>query len=182
MAQIFVLLAIFILSAVSAFSQDKAADFSGKWTLDTSASKIDGPGRIESMTMTVSQTETEITVETETKRAAPPEGGMGGRGGGMMRGGFGGGDRTTTYSLNGKETTIEQETPMGAMPVKLKAKPEKDKLKLSQTRTFSGQMGEMTLTTKEEWSLSADGKTLTVKSETATPRGTNSSTLVFTKS
>ena len=47
--------------------------------------------------------------------------------------------------------------------------------------TFSGQMGDVTRTTKETWSLSDDGKTLTVNRETSSPRGTNSTTMVFVK-
>ena len=123
----------------------------------------------------------------------PPEGamqgdgqgnGMGrGGGGGMGRGGFGGGsgDGTTTYTLDGKESKITQESPMGAIPVSLKAKIDAGKLKLSQTRTINTQMGEISVTTKETWTLSEDGKTLTVKRDMETPRGTNSSEMVFVK-
>lgn len=182
-----VLTAIFTLvCAVAAVSaQDKMTDFSGKWNLDASKSKLDERMRIESMTLDVTQTDKEIKIETKTKRAPRPDGEMsgGGQGRGMGRGGFGGGgDGTTVYSLDGKETKSEQETAMGKIPVIFKAKMEKDgKLKLSSSRTFSGQMGEMTVTSKETWWLSDDGKTLTVKREMETPRGTNSSELVFTK-
>jgi hypothetical protein len=55
-------------------------------------------------------------------------------------------------------------------------------LTLSSSRTISSQAGEMTITTKETWTLSGDGKTLTVKSETQSPRGTQTSEMVFTKS
>jgi hypothetical protein len=44
-----------------------------------------------------------------------------------------------------------------------------------------GPNGEITLTTKESWKLSADGKTLTVDRETTNPRGTQTSKLVFVK-
>jgi hypothetical protein len=185
-----IFLAAFIcLLAISAFAQDKKADFSGSWTLDVSKSKLDERSRIESMTMTVTQTDKDIKVETATKRLPPPEGaggngqgggGMGG-GGGMRRGGFGG-DGTTVYALGGKETITETETPMGKMPVKLKADLEKDgKLKLSSSRTFNTPNGEVSMTAKEAWTLSEDGKTLTVKRDTESPRGTNSSEMVFTK-
>jgi hypothetical protein len=70
---------------------------------------------------------------------------------------------------------------MGAMPVKLTAKIEEGKLNLSQSRTFNTQMGEITSVTKETWTISEDGKTLTVKRDSETPRGTNSSEMVFTK-
>lgn len=182
MMQIMVFFAIVVLSALSVFSQSSVANYSGTWTLDLANSKLDERSRIESMKMTVSQTDKEITVATETKRPAPPANAPQGRpGGGMGRGGFGGGDGKFTYSLDGKETSDVQVTGMGSTPVKLKAQSEGGKLKLSTTRTINSQMGEVTLTTKEEWGLSADGKTLTVNREMETPRGTNSVTLVFTK-
>jgi hypothetical protein len=174
-----------VLAVAAVSAQDRTAGFAGSWTLDASKSKLDERMRIESMTLSVTQTDKELKVETKTKRAPRPEGETGGgqgRGGGMGRGGFGGGDGTTVYSLDGKETKVEQETPAGKIPVLYKANLEKgSKLTLSSSRTISGQMGEMTITTKETWSLSEDGKTLTVKRETETPRGTQSSEMVFTK-
>lgn len=170
---------LFAISSVSARAQGAIADFSGTWKLDTTKSKLDERARIESMTMNVSQTATEITVSTETKRAAPPEGAPGGRGPGMGRGGLG--DGKFTYSLDGKETTSEQASQFGVVPVKLKASGSGSTLKLTLKRTVNSPMGEMTMTTNEEWTLSADGKSLTVKRDQETPRGTNSSTFVFVK-
>ncbi len=172
------LLAVLVgLFALSALAQDKAKDYSGTWTLDASKSKLDERSRIEAMTMTVAQTDKELKVTTETKRAARADSASGG----MGRGGRGG-DGTTTYSLDGKETKIQQETPMGAMPVTLKAKTESGgALKLSSARTFNGPQGEVTMTTNETWTLSADGKTLTVNREIQSPRGNVSSEMVFTK-
>lgn len=190
MKKILFLTTFVCLLAISAFAQDKKADFSGNWTLDVSKSKLDERMRVESMTMNVTQTEKELKVETAIKRLPPPDGatqggGQGsgmGRGGGFGRGGFGGGDGTVTYTLDGKETTIQQQSLMGQIPVKLKAELEKDgKLKLNSSRAVNTQMGEFTITTKETWSLSDDGKTLTVKRDMETPRGTNSSEMVFTK-
>lgn len=182
-----IFLSVFVcLLAFSAFAQTKTTDFSGTWELDKSKSKLDERMRVESMTMTVTQTAAELKVETQTKRMPPPEGdgqgrGGGGMGRGGMGGGFGGGDGTTTYTLDGKESKITQETPMGAIPVTLKAKFDEGKLKLTQTRTINTQMGEFSITTKETWTLSEDGKTLTVKRDMETPRGTNSSEMVYTK-
>lgn len=175
--------AVCCLFAISAFSQ-KSTDFSGAWSLDVSKSKLDERARIESMTLTVAQTEKDIKIDSKTTRAPRPEGapgGMGG-GGGMGRGGgFGMGDASETYSLDGKETKIDQEGPNGAIPVVLKAKADGGKLELTSSRTFNTPMGEMTATKKEVWSLSDEGKTLTVVRENTTPRGTSSSTLVFVK-
>mgnify|MGYP001238881512 CR=1 FL=1 len=176
MKRVVFLTAAFCLLSLAAFAQEKPADYSGTWNLDISKSKLDERSRIESMKLTVTQTEKDITVVPETKRQAPPDGGMG-RGG---RAGLGG-DSTLTYSLDGKETKTELASAMGTVPVTLKATSAGGKLTLTSTRTFNTQMGEMTMTTKEVWSLSADGKTLTVEREQQTPRGTNAATHVFTK-
>lgn len=184
MRKIFFLAAVLCLSAVAAFSQAKPADFSGTWILDASKSKLDERSRIESMTLTVAQTEKELKVTTETKRMPPPadaasgEGRVGGRGTGR---GLGAGDSTVSYSLDGKETTVEIDGPNGKMPVKYKGSIDGGAASLSSSRTFSGPMGEVTVTTKDSWSLSADGKTLTVVREQSTPRGSSSSTMVFAK-
>jgi hypothetical protein len=175
MAQIFVLLAIMVATCVSAFAQNTKVDYSGKWELDLAASKLDTRQNIEAMTMTVTQTEKELKIETVTKRPAPPEGVVqAGRGG---RGPARSGDGTTTYSLDGKETLVDQESPMGPLPVKFLAKQEGPVLKLSQSRTINT----TTMATKEDWTLSPDGKILTVKREMTTPRGTFPSTMVFKK-
>jgi hypothetical protein len=188
MKKTFFLAAFICLLAVSAFAQDKkATDFSGAWTLDVSKSTLGERSRVESMTMTVTQTDKDIKVETATKRLPPPDGANqgggqgGGMGRGMGRGGFGGGDGTNTYTLDGKESTTEIDGPMGKVPVKLKAERDGGKLKLSSSRTINTPNGEISITTKETWSLSDDGKTLTVKRDMESPRGTNSTELVFTK-
>ena len=173
-----------LLFLTAAVAQGRKADFSGTWTLDVSKSKLDERARIESMTMTVTQTDKDIKVDSKTVRAARPEGAPGGTGGGggMGRGGgFGGGDASTTYSLDGKETKTEQDSPMGKVPVTFKARLEAGKLNLSSSRTVTTPNGEMTSTTKEDWSISEDAKTLTVSREQTTPRGTSSSTMVFVK-
>jgi hypothetical protein len=175
-------LALFLM-AVGVSAQDKG-NFSGHWELDTSKSKLDERARIQAMTLDVEQTATDVKVQSKTTRAPRPEGAPGGngQGGGMGRGGgFGGGDAVMTYSLNGKETTVQQDSPMGQVPVTLKAKIDGGKLNLSSSRTFNGPNGEVSISTKETWSLSDDGKTLTVEREQTSPRGTNSSTLVFAK-
>jgi hypothetical protein len=171
------------LMAVGVYAQEKG-NFSGHWDLDTSKSKLDERARVQSMTLDVTQTAADIKVESKTTRAPRPEGDTGGNGGGrgMGRGrGFGGGDSAMTYSLDGKETTIQQDGPMGQVPVTLKAKVDGGKLHLSSSRTFNGPNGEVSVSTKETWTLSDDGKTLTIEREQSSPLGTNSSTMVFTK-
>ncbi len=166
---------IFVLS-LSVFAQTKA-NFSGTWELDKADSKLDErqAKSIESQTLTVTQTDKEFTVEVKTKRMSSAEipGGRGGMSGGR--------DGTTTYSLDGKETAMQQESPMGQMTVTLKAKFDKTSLKLSRNSTFESPTGEVTIGSKETYTLSADGNTLTVKRESETPRGNTSSESVYKK-
>jgi hypothetical protein len=192
MKKVFTLAALCCMFAIAAAAQ-KAPDFSGTWSLDVSKSQLGERNRIEGMTMTVVQTAKDIKVTTETKRQAPPAdaaaagagagmGRPGGGGGGGMGRGFGGGDTTNVYTLDGKETTIEVDGPNGKMPMKLKGLVEAGcKATFSTSRTFNGPNGEITFTTKESWSLAADGKTLTVVKEQSSMRGTNSTTMVFVK-
>lgn len=194
-----ILTAIFsLLAAVAISAQDpakpadtakpavdavNAVDFSGKWALDVGKSKLDERQRIESMTLNVTQKEKELAAESEIKRTPPkdnmtPGGGRGGMGGGLA----GTGPEKRTYSLDGKETT--EDNTSGGIPssAKLKAQLKKDgTLNLSVTRKFNTPMGEAEATTKETWSLSADGKTLTIAREQTTPRGSFSSTMVLVK-
>ncbi len=185
----------FILSAAIAMlamaftvsAQKVPADFSGKWSLDISKSKLTDREKasIESQTLTVTQTAVDIKIAPTIKRMAPPAGGppAGGGGGGRMGGGGmggGGGDAAMTYSL-GKEMTVDQQMGPNTVPVKMGSKWDGSKLVLTSSRTFSGPQGEITTTTKETWELGADGKTLTVSREATTPRGSESSTKVFTK-
>jgi hypothetical protein len=178
------------MMAAAALAQGKA-NYSGTWTLDKEKSTFAGPMRVEGMTLTVTQTDKEIKVDTVTKRMPPPEGagaptggapgGAPGRGPGG-RGGFGGGDGSASYSLDGKETKVEVEGPNGKIPISYKGSAKSDgSLELSSSRTFSGPNGDITTTNKETWKLSSDGTTLTIDRVSTTPRGEQTSKLVFVK-
>jgi TonB family protein len=56
-----------------------------------------------------------------------------------------------------------------------------DKLNLSSVRKINTQMGETTITVRETWELADGGKTLKVSRTMESPRGTQSSELIFTK-
>lgn len=168
------------LAVMTISAQEKATDFSGNWELDKAKSKLDERTRIESMTMNVTQSDKELKIATIAKRSAPPEGAN--RGGGRQGGGgFGGGDGTQTYSLDGKETKTQVGGGQFAGEATFKAKWEKDKLKLTSSRNIETPNGAISISTKETWSLSEDGKSLTVKRDMETPRGTNFSEMVFIK-
>ena len=190
-------LSLFVLA--TAASAQKGADFSGKWTLDVAKSKLGDRNRIESQTMTVTQTATEIKIETASKMAAPaggagggapmgapaggpPPGGGGGRpGGGGFGGGGGGGSQTTTYML-GKESKMDQPGQGGTtIPVTLSSKIDGSNLWLTRSSTFAGQNGDVTNVTKDSWSLGPDGKSLTVNREATRNGNTTSTTMVYSK-
>lgn len=177
------------LAVMAISAQEKTIDFSGNWELDAGKSKLGERTRIESMTMTVSQTAKDLKVETTTKRALRGEGETRGgipNSGGMGRqvgGPFSGGDSTQTlvYSLEGKETKEEIPGIPGATST-LTAKREKEgKLLLTSSRKTESPAGVMMTTAKETWSLSPDGKILTVVREQETPRGKFSTEMVFNK-
>lgn len=175
----------FGVMAVSAQDAAKTTDYSGKWVLDLTKSKLDERQRIESMTLTVSQTDKDIKTVSEVKRTPPPNnmtpgGGRGGMGGGLA----GNGPETHTFTLDGKSTSEDVAAGgIPAPPLKLKAEIKKDgTIHTSLTRTFTGQMGEIEIVTRDSWSLSEDGKTLTINRDMSSPRGEFSSKMVFNKS
>lgn len=193
---------LFLAGAVFAQTdKTSAANFAGTWELDVAKSKLPERMRVESGTLVVAQADKQLSVTTGFKRSPRPEnqppadgnnndggGSMrpeGGRGG--MRGGggmMGGGNGTATYNLDGKETTVESETPAGMPPssLKLKAEFEKDgKLKLISNRSIETQTGAMTVKTVDVWELLDGGKTLKIERETETPRGSQSAEMYFTK-
>lgn len=165
--------ACLLLAAASAFAQTKT-DFSGDWTLDMSKSKINN---VESGSMNVTQNDNAITFKIDFKRAQQSEGG-----GGMGRGGMMGGNQAMTYSLDGKETSMEVPGPQGTTATaKLKSKWDGAKLKLTSTRSFNTQMGEITVTTKETWELLDGGKALKIIRDMETPRGTQTNEFYYTR-
>lgn len=184
-----------IFAAVSISAQDvpvkpddtpKKSDFSGKWVLNVSKSQLNERMRIESMTLTVEQTAKELKMTSEVKRTPVKDGfGGGGRGGGPT-GLAGNGPESRAFSLEGRETTGtpgEFEASIGMPGPTLKAEMRTDgTLNLTISRKFNaGPNGGADMTTKEKWTLSADGKTLTIDREQNSPRGTMTAKLVLLK-
>src|SRR5205085_2901862 len=160
------------------------ANFAGTWTLDKTKSKDLPPqmANIDSLALTVTQDAQQLTVDTKVARketadaqGGPPAGGPGGgRGRGMM------GPQNVSYKLDGSETTLDTGG-RGTATAKAEWQNGGKTLKLTTKRAFSFQGNDVTLTTTETWELSGDGKTLTVQRTSESPRGTQSSTLVFNK-
>jgi hypothetical protein len=172
-------LACLLLSAVAAFAQSKT-DFSGDWTLDVSKSKLPEMRRIESGLLTVKQTDKDISVATSFNRAPSPDAGSGagGNGGGMR----GGGNQALTYTFDGKETSVNVPGPQGTTSAaKLKSSWDGAKLKLINTRSFTTQAGDVTVTMTETWESVEGGKALKVTRVTQSPRGDQTTEFYYTK-
>ncbi len=169
-----ILSTIISLILTAAISAQTKTNFSGDWELDVSKSKLAMP--LESMSLKVSQTDKELSVETDAKRAAgETRGGMGGGGGR-------GGKQSAVYNLEGKD--IETDISGGAMSGKetRKATMTSDgKLNLNSSRVFTGQMGGVTMKTNEIWEVLDAGKTLKVTRYMETPRGATNSEMFFTR-
>jgi len=167
---------VFCMAVVAANAQ-KAADLSGKWTLDVGKSDLgQQAAMIKSQTVTITQAGTSFKVSTQTERNAPPEGEPGGGGGGNGGGGgrgMGGGGGDQSYTLDGKEVSTERQGQNGPMTIKTKAEQTGNKVVI--TSVFPTPNGDITST--QTYELSADGKSLTVTREST--RGKTKS--VYTK-
>ena len=182
---------VFALAAHAA-----APNFAGTWTLDKSKSQglNQRLQNAESVTWNVTQTDKEITIDEKVTGGGPgggpggpPSGGApaggppgGGPGSGGGRGMGGGMMGPRTFNLDGSETTGD----MGRGKFVRKATLSSDgkTLELVSKVTFQTQDGnEVTTTSTDKLSLSADGKSLTVVRHSESPRGAQDSTLVFNK-
>jgi len=138
---------VFALSA----SAQKTTDFSGNWTLDVAKSSP-AETMIDSQTLKVTQSATDIKVERTTKmKEAPAGGGAGAPGGGGGRG-MGG---PQTYGIGTAIKTTRQF--QGAdVEISMGAKIDGNKLTLTTTSPQGSR--------DETWTLNADG-TLTTQSQ-----------------
>jgi hypothetical protein len=177
---------VFALAAHAA-----APNFAGTWTLDKSKSQGLNPRwqNAESVSWVITQTEKEITIDEKVTGGGAPGGGAPGAGGPPAGGpgGGGGGGRgmmgpqgPRTFSLDGTETTGD--TGRGKFVRKATLSSDGKTLELSGKMMFQTPDGnEVTTTSNDKLTLSADGKVLTVVRHSESPRGTQDSTLVFNK-
>jgi len=163
----------FLLMAVAASAQT-APNFGGTWALDKTKSQgLDQRMQGADITWVITQDAAKLSIESKVANAQPPAGGGAGGGGGMGRGM--GGPRT--YTLDGKETTME----MGGGTSTSKATVAGSTLELTTVRAGNRDGQEFKFTTTDKLSLSADGKSLTVNRHSESPRGPMDSTMVFNK-
>src|SRR5215204_7005385 len=175
-------------------AQAAAPNFAGTWTLDKSKSQglSQRVQNAESVSWNITQTDKDITIEEKitggggpgaggSPAGAPPAGGapQGGGPGGGRGGMMGGGGGPRTFNLDGSETTGEMGR--GRFVRKATLSADGKTLELVSKVTFQGPEGEVTTTSTDKLSLSADGKMLTVVRHSESPRGPQDSTLVFNK-
>lgn len=166
-----ILLGIVGLFSLGVFAQ--TPNFSGEWMLDKAKSKLDErqSASIEGQTLTAEQTDKKIKITVTTKQKS---GGLGANQVDL-------GGSTNTYTFDGKEVTVESDSGIGKVLSRFKGELSEGKLKLQSIRTFNTAMGDVSLTTKESWGLSADGKTLTIKRESESQRGKLESEWVYAR-
>lgn len=161
-----------LVCALAASTAVAPTNFSGAWVLDKSKSQLSPQLQtVESYTLTVTQDAQQLTTSAAITGGQQPGGG--GRGGMMP---------SLTYKLDGAESTMEAGGGRGgSITLKAAWKDGGKTLALTNVRKFNFQGNDVTITTNETWTLSADGKTLTIQRTTESPRGTQNSTLVFNK-
>ena len=154
------LTAAFMLLVVAA-SAEKTS-FAGTWGLDKTKSqglsqRMMGADKV---TLTITQDDKTISLDTKVEGGQPPAGGGGG-GGGM--GGGRGPAGPTTYNLDGHEVTSDVTFGQNTGKRTLKATMSGGTLELMNKTSFTGPDGtERVNATTQKLSLSGDGKTLTV--------------------
>ena len=169
---------VFALAAHAA-----APNFAGTWTLDKSKSQglSQRVQNAESVSWVITQTDKEITVDEKIQGGGGPgAGGSGGGGGQGGRGGMMGPQGPRSYNLDGSETTGEGGR--GKFARKATLSSDGKTLELVNKNMFTNQDGnEVTITSTDKLTLSADGKVLTVARHSESPRGAQDSTMVFNK-
>ena len=167
---------LFLTFNVSA--QVKKTDFSGVWKLDKSKSTMSEHNIIESVTLTIKQTEKQIIVKRDIKEQQlynqEMEGAIKLEVEGAEKGEvctFGG--ASTTRKISGSETegTVKSKCSFD----------DKSSLKFVNDTTVLIGGQELSMVANESWELSKDKKTLTISSNMKTLEGTMNSKQVFVK-
>ncbi len=161
-------LGLVLLASSLAFAQG-TANFSGTWMLDKSKSDLPKRQRPGGETAQQRDVSVKLMVEQQgstlkvTRTFSGPNREM---------------SRTLTFNTAGQETT--ESTPRGGSIVS-KASWEGDKLVITSTGTVTGRRGDRKVERKEMWSLSPDGKTLTIQDTVQSPRGERTMKRVYNK-
>ncbi len=167
-------LAICVLLMLPAAGSAQDVDFSGKWVFNKDKSEVPergdrggrGGGRGGMRgggDMVITHKADKFTIETERENRRTGE---------MIK-------NKTEMTIGGKATVTEGRR--GTTTSKAKWDKDKKTLIVEDLREMSTQMGDMTIETTRKFTLSADGKVLTVDSVMETPRGSREMTLAYDK-
>lgn len=145
-------LAIMLLATTFTFAAITPVNYAGTWTLDTKQSKYSPENlpNVNSVKLHVTQDKKVLKVVDETKF----------KGEEALK-------QTDVYNLDGTESTKPTEVKKGNGTLKIPATrklvvADDGKLKLIKARGFQTSNGGFIITQVDNWTLSADGKTLTV--------------------
>jgi hypothetical protein len=155
------LICSFLLTSTSAFAANKT-DFTGEWTLNEDKSDFgDGPA-FAAIKIVVKQEGETITIE-------------------RTRMGRDGEERTSseTLTMDGKENISENERGSSSSVVSWSG--DGTNLIITSKREFNRDGQTFEMNSKEVWTLSEDGKILKIQSDTSSPRGERSVSLVYDK-
>jgi hypothetical protein len=146
-----------LFAATSVFGQSKP-DFSGTWKLSKTKSDLGMMAdRIpEDFTVKIDHKEPEIKISQPGMR---------------------GGAQESKVTTDGKESSTTTQGPMGEMTSKAVAKWDGSALALNVSREMGGQ----TMSQSDRWTLSPDGKTLTIARKMNSPMGEMEITQVLEK-
>jgi hypothetical protein len=166
-----IIFVILLLLAAGVFAGTKAADFSGKWSLDMKQSKNLPPfyANIKSHRLAITQDEKQLTVAVDIDAGRSET------------------DKFNfIYNLDGSDSKTETpiRTPNGLImaPTVLNAKNGADgKLQITITREIALPDKSFKGVTIEDWELCKDGKTLTIKRTDELPNGKVTADLIFVK-
>jgi len=154
--------ALAVAAAITVMAQGKTS-FAGTWKRDASRSDTPqmgrggpgGGGQMGEVTMTITQTAADLTVERKMGEMSSK----------------------SVYKLDGSESV---NAGMRGGESKSKTHWDGANLIIDSTQSMSGPQGEMTITSKEVWTLGADGA-LTITATRTTPRGEMTTKTVYTK-
>lgn len=159
-------LAAFLVLALSLAAVAAKANFSGTWTLDKARSE-GLPPELKAQTLTVVQADDKLSIDASTTRES-----------GEVK-------QSETYVLDGKQADYKPQPVMGYEGTgKRTARwgADGNSVEVKEVATYDTPMGAVDVNITRKWTLSADGKTLTIEMTVESPQGTRQMKRVFTKS
>ena len=152
----------FFLIPMDSYAQDGKVNFSGEWSFNESKSDM-GEGRFPATSkLTIKQEGNNLTIES-------------------LRTGRDGQERKSTQelTLDGKES--ESDTGRGTRKSTVTWSEDGKTLTIKSTITFDRDGETMEMKSSEQWTLTGEGKILSIESSSSTPMGEREAALVYDK-